>query len=185
MADIRVYGASWCPDCKRAKKFLGEHRVAYDWIDIDEDQDGLAYVEKLQDGGRSIPTVVFADGSHLLEPSNEELARKLGLKLEAQRGFYDVAIVEQRLTPRAAFVFVGLQPNTDFLRGAVDLDRSGFLSTDARFRTSMPGVFAAGDVRAGATKQLGAAVGEGITALLMVREHLREHHHLATPQAGD
>jgi len=84
---------------------------------------------------------------------------------------------EHRYTPRAAFVFIGLTPNTGFLQGTVDLDRWGFVSTDARFRTSMPGVFAAGDVRAGSTKQLGAAVVEGITALLMVREHLREHHH--------
>jgi thioredoxin reductase (NADPH) len=398
MADIRVYGAPWCPDCKRAKKFLAEHRVAYDWIDIDEDAAGLAYVEKLQDGGRTIPTVVFADGSHLVDPSDEELARKLGLTLEAQRSAYDVAIVgggpaglvaaiyaaregmeaivvdrsalggqagitervdnypgfpegiggadlaerfvaqarrygvellpavsvetvendgddvvltlgtgqqisahaaivatgstyrrlgvpgeedligsgvhfcatcdgpfyrgadellvvgggnsaleeglflsqfadrirvvqkapeltaskllqdkvlhhpkftvhldtdvvelqgEHRLsavrtrdnasgeehvyTPRAAFVFVGLQPNTEFLRGRVDLDQWGFVRTDARLRTSLPGVYAAGDVRGGSTKQLAAAVGEGVTALLMVREHLREHHHVAVP----
>jgi len=394
MADITVYGAPWCPDCKRAKKFLAEHRVAYEWVDIDEDAEALRYVEQVQNGGRTIPTVVFADGSMLLEPSDEELARKLGLRLEAQRSFYDVAIVgggpaglvasiyaaregmeaivvdrsalggqaglteridnypgfpegiggadlaerfvaqarrygvellpavgvdavqtdaddvvlrlstgqeisahaaivatgstyrrlgvpgeesligsgvhfcatcdgpfyrgadelmvvgggnsaleeglflsqfaqhirvvqkapeltaskllqdkvlshpqfsvhlntdvvelagerrlesviardnttgeEHRWTPRAAFVFIGLTPNTAFLQGSVELDRWGFVSTDARFRTSLPGVFAAGDVRAGSTKQLGAAVGEGITALLMVREHLREHHH--------
>ena len=37
MADVKVYGAPWCPDCKRAKKFLGEQRIAYDWTDIDQD----------------------------------------------------------------------------------------------------------------------------------------------------
>jgi len=401
MADIRVYGAPWCPDCKRAKKFLAEHRVAYDWIDLDEDADALRWVERAQNGGRTIPTIVFADGSMLLEPSNDELARKLGLRLEAQRAAYDVAIVgggpaglvaaiyaaregmeavvvdrsalggqagvteridnypgfpegiggsalaerfvaqaqrygvellpavgvdalagerddvlltlstgqqvtahaaivatgstyrrlgvpgeeeligsgvhfcatcdgpfyrgadelavigggnsaleeglflsqfadrirviqkapeltaskllqdkvtahpqftvhldtdvveltgshrlesvrvrdnatgaEHTFTPRAAFVFIGLQPNTQFLQGTLDLDRWGFVTTDARFRTSMPGVFAAGDVRRGSTKQLGAAVGEGITALLMVREHLREHHHVAAAAAN-
>jgi len=93
MADIQVYGAPWCPDCRRSKKFLGEHRVAYDWIDVDEDAAGLRFVEELQGGGRTIPTVVFDDGTHLLEPSNEELARKLGLNLEADRGFYDLAII--------------------------------------------------------------------------------------------
>ena len=92
---------------------------------------------------------------------------------------------QQRFTPKAAFVFIGLQPNTDFLRGSLDLDRWGFVKTDARFRTSIDGVFAAGDVRAGSTKQLAAAVGEGVTALLMVREHLREHHHLMDPQPDD
>ncbi len=74
MADVRVYGAPWCPDCRRSKQFLGEQRVAYDWIDIDADPEGLRFVEELQGGGRTIPTIVFPDGSHLLEPSNDELA---------------------------------------------------------------------------------------------------------------
>ena len=93
MADVKVYGAPWCPDCKRSKKFLAEHRVPYEWIDIDENPDALRFVEELQKGGRTIPTIVFPDGGHLLEPSDEELARKLGLKLEADRQFYDLAIV--------------------------------------------------------------------------------------------
>ena len=93
MAEIQVYGAPWCPDCRSSKKFLGEHRVEYDWIDIDQDADGLRFVEELQNGGRTIPTVIFADGSHLLEPSNEELAVKLGLNIEAERAFYDLAII--------------------------------------------------------------------------------------------
>ena len=93
MADVKVYGAPWCPDCKRSKKFLAEHRVPYEWIDIDENPDGLRFVEELQKGGRRIPTILFPDGDHLLEPSDEELARKLGLKLEADRQFYDLAIV--------------------------------------------------------------------------------------------
>ncbi len=93
MAEIKVYGAPWCPDCKRAKKFLGEQRAAYDWTDIDQDPEGMRFVEQLQNGGRTIPTIVFADGSHLLDPSNAELARKLGLQLKAQRPFYDLIIV--------------------------------------------------------------------------------------------
>jgi thioredoxin reductase (NADPH) len=51
VADIVVYGAPWCPDGKRAKKFLVEHRVHFDWVDIDQNPDGLAYVERLQNGG--------------------------------------------------------------------------------------------------------------------------------------
>ena len=72
---ITVYGAPWCPDCRRSKKFLGEHRIIYDWIDIEEDAEGRRIVEELQGGRRSIPTVVFPDGTHLVEPSNVELAR--------------------------------------------------------------------------------------------------------------
>lgn len=80
--------------------------------------------------------------------------------------------------PSAAFVFIGLTPNTGFLRGAVDLDEWGFVATDGAFQTSLPGVFAAGDVRAGSTKQLGSAVGDGIAALLQVRRYLEQHHHM-------
>ena len=93
MSEIKVYGAPWCPDCKRAKKFLGEHRVAYRWIDIDEDREGLRFVEELQNGGRTIPTITFDDGSHLIEPSNHALAGKLGLQIQEERGFYDLIIV--------------------------------------------------------------------------------------------
>ncbi len=93
MAEVTVYGAPWCPDCRRAKKFLGEQRVAYDWVDIDKNAEGLLLVEELQKGGRTIPTIVFGDGSNLVDPTNEEVARKLGLTLEASRAFYDLAIV--------------------------------------------------------------------------------------------
>lgn len=395
MADIKLYGAPWCPDCKRSKKFLAEHRVVFDWIDIDQDAEARRYVEELQHGGRSIPTIVFPDGSYLIEPADDELARKLGMRLEASRSFYDVAIVgggptglaaalyaaregidavvidksalggqaattdrianypgfpdgiggaelmerfvaqarryqvelvpavevqaldtegmnivlrlgngqeicahaalvatgsryrrlgvpgEQELIgagvhfcatcdgpfyrgaeellvigggnsgveeglflsqfakririvqrgpelkasqllqdevrrdprftihtnteivelrgkgklqevvardrasgeqlvwhPAAAFVFIGLDPNTGLLKGKVELDGWGFVVTDSGYQTSLPGVFAAGDVRQGSTKQLGSAVGEGIAAILQVREHLKRSRQL-------
>ena len=400
MADVTVYGAPWCPDCRRSKKFLAEQRVAYDWVDIDKDPEGLLTVERIQKGGRTIPTIVFAAGGDpLIDPSNEDLARRLGLTLEAKRAFYDLAIVgggpaglaaaiyaaregidaivldraglggqagiteridnypgfpegiggaelvdrfiaqakrygiemlsavgvetvdrdgedlclrlgsgqkvaahavlvapgstykrlgvpgeddligsgvhfcatcdgpfyrgagelmvigggnsaleegvflskfadrvhivqraselnaskvlidrvtddprfvvhlnsevkelhgknrleevvirdraggpDTALHPAAAFVFIGLDPNTAFLRGIVDLDARGFIRTDGRFRTSRDGIFAAGDARRGSTKQLGAAVGDGIAALIAIRDYLQEHHHLMVPE---
>lgn len=389
MDRITVYGAPWCPDCRRSKEFLNEQRVAYDWVDIDADAAGRAFVEELQDGGRTIPTIVFPDGSHLLEPSNTQLAEKLGLQLRARRSAYDLIIIgggpaglaaaiyaaregidalvvergglggqagtteridnypgfheglsgaeladrlvtharkygvellsavevtgmaselgrvvvstsqggpyvaeaallatgsryrrtgvpgedgliglgihycatcdgpfyrgarelvvvgggnsaleealflvgltdhltilarsglsasrlivdkvtahpritvrtgtdliafeaengrlgtvvakeratgtELRIAAAAAFVFVGLDPNTAFLRGIVDLDAQGFITTDDRLMTSLEGVFAAGDVRRGSTKQVGSAVGDGIAALLSIRRRL-------------
>jgi thioredoxin reductase (NADPH) len=401
---ITVYGAPWCPDCKRAKRFLAEQRVAYDWVDIDQDPAGLQHVEELQQGGRSIPTIVFDGTDVLIEPTNEELARKLGLTLDAKQECYDLAIVgggpaglaaaiyaaregidavviersglggqagvteridnypgfpdgvggadlaerfiaqarryevellsavsvehisaegsvagdiclrlangqeietqaaliatgssyrrlnvpgedeligagvhfcatcdgpfyrgaeellvigggnsaleeglfltrfaervrivqqepeltasrllqdkiskdphfvvhrntevvefvgkghlesvrirdratgeEQVVTPRAAFVFIGLDPNTAFLRGSVDLDARGFIDDKGGFKTSIPGVFAAGDVRRGSTKQLGSAVGDGIAALIAIREYLQEHHEVAPHPEG-
>jgi thioredoxin reductase (NADPH) len=388
---VQVYGATWCPDCRRAKKFLSDQRVPFEWHDIDGRDDLIALVEERNGGKRIIPTIVFADGSHLAEPTNEELAEKLGLAREAQRHIYDLIIVGggpaglttaiyaarenldtlvvdskglggqagvterldnypgfpegisgseladrfveqakryevemlqavsvssvrsrdgcvevltsagQRLEARAvliatgssyrrtgargeaeligagvhfcatcdgpfykgseelmvigggnsgleeglfltqftglvrviefgdrlagsrllqdkvmshpkmkvelgravkefrarddgklsavlvenretgeieehhpagAFVFVGLDPNTGFLSGAVDLDERGFIVTDPSFMTSMPGVFAAGDVRSSSTKQLASAVGEGAAAAIQIRGYL-------------
>ena len=93
MAELTVYGTPWCGDCRRTKTFLGEHRIAYDWVDINESEEGRRRVEEIQDGGLSTPTLVFADGSHLIEATNDELARKLGLTLEAKQPSYDLAIV--------------------------------------------------------------------------------------------
>lgn len=74
------------------------------------------------------------------------------------------------------FVFVGLKPNTQFLAGSgVELDEVGLVKTDTRLRTSIPGVFASGDVRSGATMQIASAVGEGATAALSIREYLDTH----------
>lgn len=404
MADLKVYGAPWCPDCRRSKQFLGEQRISYDWIDIDQEPSAAEIVREKNDGKQIIPTIVFPDGSFLAEPSNSELAQKLGLKLTAKRSFYDLLIVgggpagltaaiyaaregidplvieksalggqagvterienypgfpegvggaelaekviaqshrygvemlsavtvkdirramdsyvlvetdqgdeycgkaaiiatgssyrrlgvpgedqligagihfcatcdgpfykgseelmvigggnsgaeeglfltqftnkvrlvefmpelkaspifqdevrrnpkfeihtntevvefkkgrggklgtivtKDRATgevsefnPAAAFVFIGLDPNTGFLRGKIDLDKWGFILTDDTFQTSLPGVFAAGDVRAGSTKQLTSAAGEGTTALLMVRQYLQKLGDLAA-KVGD
>jgi thioredoxin reductase (NADPH) len=93
MADIQLYGASWCPDCRRAKKFLADQRVAFDWHDIDGDAEGIALVEARNDGKRIIPTIIFPDDTHLAEPSNEELADKLGLARSAMMHVYDLVIV--------------------------------------------------------------------------------------------
>lgn len=72
------------------------------------------------------------------------------------------------------FVFIGLLPNTSFLQGKIDLDDVGMVKTNEILETSMPGVFAAGDVRSGATMQIASAAGEGATAAMMIRKHL-EH----------
>ncbi|MDZ4277822.1 MAG: FAD-dependent oxidoreductase [Dehalococcoidia bacterium] len=389
MAEIKVYGAPWCPDCRRSKQFLGEMRVPYEWVDIDQDAKGAEVVQEKNEGKRIIPTIIFPDGSFLAEPSNDELAQKLGLQLKAERTYYDLTIIgggpaglaaaiygaregidclvieksalggqagvteridnypgfpegirgqeladrmveqaqryevallsavsvkslrqhngsidvetetgdsycshavivatgttyrklgvpgekeligaglhfcatcdapfykgakelmvigggnsgveeglfisqftdkvtliehsprlkasallqekiranpkftvltntevtafegngklkkviardresgeERDFEPAAAFIFIGLDPNTAFLKGTVELDKWGFIKTDGTFQTSMQGVYAAGDARGGSTKQLASAVGEGVTALLMVRQYL-------------
>jgi thioredoxin reductase (NADPH) len=401
---MTVYGAPWCPHCKRVKKFLAAHRVRYAFVDIDADPSAIAKLKELQDGGQIIPTVVYPDGTHEVNPSDEALARRIGLTLAAQRAAYDLVIVGggpaglaaaiyaaregidavvvdasalggqagisdridnypgfpdgisgaelaerfvaqvrrygvelvsavevtavehdhddlvttlsngQQLTSHAvivatgstykrlnvpgeddligagvhfcatcdgpfykgadevivigggnsaleeglhlsefakkvrvltrsglsaspvlqervrsdpqfsihtgvdiveleggrgrfaavvardrdskeihrfpaaaAFVFIGLKPNNGFLPDSTERDAGGFLVTSPTMETSMAGVFAAGDVRSGSTKQLGSAVGDGIAALLMARRYLEAQHHKAaalTPAWG-
>jgi thioredoxin reductase (NADPH) len=393
---MTVYGAPWCPHCKRVKKFLSAQKVRYAYVDIDTEPDALEQLKQLQDGGQIIPTVIYADGTHEVNPSNEALARRIGLNVTADRSAYDLVIVGggpaglaaaiyaaregidaivvdasalggqagisdridnypgfpdgisgaeltdrfvaqarrygvelvsavevsgvhrecedlvsslstgQQLTSHAliaatgstykrlavpgeeelagagvhfcatcdgpfykgadevivigggnsaleeglhlsefakrvrvlarsglhassvlqdrvrsdpqftvqtgldiveleggrgrfaavvardqgtgetyrfpaaaAFVFIGLKPNNAFLGAEVERDAGGFLVTRPTMETSMPGVFAAGDVRSGSTKQLGSAVGDGIAALLMTRRYLEAHHHKA------
>jgi thioredoxin reductase (NADPH) len=393
---LTVYGAPWCPHCKRVKKFLSAHRVPYHPVDIGEHPESIELLKDLQSGGQIIPTVVYGDGTHEVNPSDESLARHIGLTLEADRSAYDLVIIGggpaglaaaiyaaregidaivvdasalggqagisdridnypgfpdgisgteladrfvaqarrygvellsavsvsavepdggelvtslspgQKLTSHAvivatgstyrrldipgeddligagvhfcatcdgpfykgadevvvigggnsaleeglhlsefaqrvrvlarsdlsaspllqervrsdpqfivhtdvdivelegergtfsavvardrdsgethrfpasaAFVFIGLQPNGAFLGTTVERDAGGFLVTSPTMETSMTGVFAAGDVRSGSTKQLGSAVGDGIAALLMTRRYLENHHHKA------
>ncbi len=389
-AKITVYGAPWCPDCRRSKQFLGEQRVPFNWVDIDQDEEGRKYTQKVNNGKQIIPTIVFDDGSILVEPTNAELAAKLGISPQAKRSFYDLVVVGagpagltaalyaaregietlvieragvggqagtteridnypgfsqgiggaeladqmraqverfgveilpaqavteimaqgdyklvrteagdeycsralllatgsryrrlgvpgeedfigagihfcatcdgpfykgqemvvvgggnsgveeglfltkfaskvtvlevqerlsasqilqeklaghpkmearlqttvqefkgngrldsvvvkdlrtgemEELTPGAVFVFIGLDPNTQFIEGIVDLDRWKFIVTGDTMETSVNGIFAAGDVRAGSTKQISSAAGEGTTAALMIRQYLEK-----------
>ena len=389
-AKMTMYGAPWCPDCKRAKQFLGEQRVSFNWVDTDQDEEGRRYVQQANGGKQIIPTILFEDGSILVEPSNAELAAKMGISPKAKREFYDLIIVGsgpagltaalyaaregietliiersgvggqagitenidnypgfaqgvkgaqladamraqaerfgveilpaqavtavseagdykminteagdeycsravllapgsryrrlnvpgeedligagihfcatcdgpfykgqdmvvvgggnsgveeglfltkfankitvlevrdrlgasqilqekaastpqmeirlnttvqefrgngklssvvvksletgeiEKLSPGAVFIFIGLDPNVDFVRGFVDLDRWGFITSNQSLETSVSGVYAAGDVRAGSTKQVASAVGEGATAALMIRQYLEK-----------
>lgn len=76
------------------------------------------------------------------------------------------------------FVFVGLSPNSQFLKDTnIELDEIGFVKTDELLQTKMSGVFAAGDIRSGATMQIASAAGEGATAALRIREYLEGKQH--------
>lgn len=105
---IRVYGTTWCGDCKRAKKFFGEHRVPYEWVDIDRDTEGQRIVIEASNGKRIIPTIFFDDGSVLIEPSNVELARQLGLNAAAVL-----------LAPGSTYRRLGVPGEEDFIGAGV------------------------------------------------------------------
>jgi mycoredoxin len=78
-AEIVVYGTTWCYDSRRARTVLDQNNIPYRWIDIDQDMEGRKFVEQVNNGFRSVPTIIFPDGSMLVEPSNTTLKAKLGL----------------------------------------------------------------------------------------------------------
>jgi mycoredoxin len=77
MDQIKMYGTSWCPDCARAKQVFNKLKIPFDWIDIDKDKQATAEVQKINNGFKSVPTIVFPDDSVLVEPGNAELEKKL------------------------------------------------------------------------------------------------------------
>lgn len=77
MAEITMYGADWCGDCRRSKRFLDSNNVAYNYIDVESDTSASEKVIEINGGMRSIPVIVFPDGTHLTEPSDNALKEKL------------------------------------------------------------------------------------------------------------
>jgi mycoredoxin len=73
---ICVYGTTWCGDTARSRKCLSRLGINYVWYDIDKDKQACAYVEKVNQGNRSVPTIVFPDGTVLVEPSDAMLEAK-------------------------------------------------------------------------------------------------------------
>lgn len=82
---------------------------------------------------------------------------------------------EKTVEVSGVFVFVGLSPNTSCLKGSgIELDEYGFIKTDLKYETNIPGIFASGDVRSGSTMQIAVAVGEGATVAHSIRDYLRD-----------
>ncbi|MCX6022623.1 MAG: NrdH-redoxin [Chloroflexi bacterium] len=76
---IVMYGTTWCGDCRRSKRYFEANNVAFTWIDIEQDPNAAAIVRQANDGKQVVPTIIFPDGSMLMEPSNAQLAAKLGI----------------------------------------------------------------------------------------------------------
>lgn len=77
--DIIMYGTDWCGDCHRSRRLLDAHAIPYRFVNIDDHPQAEALVIHINHGRRRVPTLVFADGSTLTEPSDATLAAKLGL----------------------------------------------------------------------------------------------------------
>ena len=78
MIQIQLYGADWCPDCRRAKAYLDENNIKYEFIDVDLDQEATAKVEAINNGKRIIPTIII-NGKSYTNPDNAKLASVLGI----------------------------------------------------------------------------------------------------------
>ena len=90
---LTLYGANWCPDCRNAKQYLGEQGVQYHWVDVDRDAGANQMIADLNNGKRVIPTIVLPAGEVLNNPSNADLAKKLGLQTQAKMAFYDLIVI--------------------------------------------------------------------------------------------
>lgn len=77
MRMIEFYGADWCGDCRRSKRLLDELGVEYSYIDTSATEGAIDKVIAYNNGAKSIPVIVFPDGTHLTEPSNPDLRAKL------------------------------------------------------------------------------------------------------------
>ncbi len=118
---------------------------------------------------------------HELEKHKDKISVHLGVSPKEIAGEDKVSYVlcdapsgETKFECDGVFVFIGLKPTTGFLRDtSIEIDEYGFIKTNEDLMTALPGVFAAGDVRSGATMQIASATGEGATAALKIREYLK------------
>lgn len=76
---IVIYGTRWCGDTRRTCRFLDENQIDYQFIDIDEDNKAETKVREMNSGDRSVPTILFPDGTVLTEPDERTLAKKIGI----------------------------------------------------------------------------------------------------------
>jgi mycoredoxin len=76
---VTMYATTWCGSCRFAKRWLDAHGIAYDYINIEEDEQAATYVTQVNNGARSVPTILFPDGSILVEPDARQLITKFQL----------------------------------------------------------------------------------------------------------
>ncbi|MBI5444830.1 MAG: FAD-dependent oxidoreductase [Deltaproteobacteria bacterium] len=179
-------GVSFCATCD-APFFRGKHVVVVGGgnsalqetvhlaqfasrITIVQLLDHLTGTRLLEERIRSLPSVEILLSHRVVEVLGTEAVE--GVRVENV-----LTGEERRLECDGVFVFIGLLPNTDFLKRTIELDESGFAVADpTTLASSLPGVYVAGDVRSGSSKQITAAVGEGTVASFMVQQWLEARH---------
>jgi len=90
---IRVIGNRWSPKSHQVKDFLARNQVPYQWMDVETSDDGRRLAQEAKGANGHLPLVLFPDGSQMIEPSNAEIAEKVGMRTRAEKEFYDLIIV--------------------------------------------------------------------------------------------
>jgi thioredoxin reductase (NADPH) len=90
---IRVAGALWSPQSHAVKDFLARHQIAYQWLDVEKDDEGRAIVDEFNHGVSGLPVVVFPDGEVLPQPTLRQMAEKTGMKTQAAARHYEIIII--------------------------------------------------------------------------------------------
>jgi len=90
---IVLYGADWCPDCRKSKSFLDDNKVNYQFIDIDKNEWSIPIITKINNGKRKIPTIIINKDIVLVEPENEELRQILKLDEVKEERIFDTIII--------------------------------------------------------------------------------------------
>jgi thioredoxin reductase (NADPH) len=119
----------------------------------------------LADRARANPKIEFIFNAHVKEIAGDS---KVHLVRYEQHG------QQKELKVGGVFIFIGFVPNSALLRVHVDHDDAGYITTDRNMQTSVPGIWAVGDVRSQLTKQIATAVGDGTTAAVAAAQYLSE-----------
>lgn len=90
---IVMYGADWCPDCRKSKAFLTDNSINFQYIDIDENEWSIPIITKINNGKRKIPTILINEDTVLIEPENEELRQALKIDEVKEEKVFDSIII--------------------------------------------------------------------------------------------
>ena len=89
---VQLFGADWCPDCRRAKSFLKDNSINFEFIDVDKNKWAIQKVEEINNGKRIIPTILI-NGEPYTNPDNAQLTELLAINIEKEHKIFDTIII--------------------------------------------------------------------------------------------